>query len=257
MTNANARRNGQDVFGDVIAVYAFIRRRRALRWPLAAICGLLLGTVALVAPLRWIDPVTTTPILMKRLAGEAVDWRFTGLEAIGPTLRRAALVSEDARFCSHRGVDFGEAAAAFRDWRAGDGLRGASTITMQTARSLFLPQSRTMLRKAAELWLTVFIEALWPKARILEIYLNVAEWGPNLYGVEAAAQTAFNRSAANIDRRRAALLITTLPNPKARSPGRPSAIHRRLAGTVAARMRVADWPTIGRCLLSENPHRPG
>ncbi|MEM6491229.1 MAG: transglycosylase domain-containing protein [Pseudomonadota bacterium] len=243
---ADAQRRN-DVFDDLLGVALTVWRLRAARWAIRIVGGAVAGTVLLVAPLRWIDPPTTTAILIERLTGTAVDWRFTALDAISPEMRRAAIVSEDAKFCAHAGVDFGEAAEAFRDWRAGDGLRGASTITMQTARSLYLPRSRTMLRKAVELWLTPFIEALWPKRRILEIYLNVAEWGPGRYGVEAAAQAAFGRSAARIDRNRAALLITMLPNPRVRDAGRPSRVHRRLARTVAARMRVADWPTIGAC----------
>ena len=242
----------RDAVGDAAAGLRWVWRARWRRWPILAMAAVMGLTVLAVAPLRWIDP-PITPLMLTRLAtGEAdgLSAQTIGLEDSAQVLQRSVLASEDMRFCAHRGVDWGQARAAFAEYQAGQGLRGASTITMQTARSVFLPPSRTALRKVAELWLTPFIEFFWPKRRILEVYLNVAEWGSGVFGIEAAAQRAFGRSAAALSRGQAALLVSALPNPIARNAAAPSQAHRAIARRLERRVGSADWSTLARCVES-------
>lgn len=240
----------RDVPGDLAAAARWIWRARWRRWPLTAALVVLGGTVLAVAPLRWIDP-PATPLMLTRVAlgeAEGIDARPIRLGDVAPVVARTVLASEDMRFCAHRGVDWEAAQAAVEEWRAGEGLRGASTITMQTARSVFLPPSRTALRKAVELWLTPFVETFWPKRRILEHYLNVAEWGPGVYGIEAAAQRAFGRGADRLTPRQAALLVAALPNPMARDAGRPTATQAAIARRLERRTARADWAALAACI---------
>ena len=154
--------------------------------------------------------------------------------------------SEDGHFCRHRGVDWGELKEAIES--AGDGIaRGGSTISMQVVKNLFLWPSRSYLRKALEIPLAYVIEALWPKRRILEIYLNIAEWGPGIFGAEAAARYHFRKSALLLTPREAALLAVSLPNPFERQAGRPGPGTLRLADNLLLRMRAAR-PTPRACV---------
>jgi monofunctional biosynthetic peptidoglycan transglycosylase len=147
--------------------------------------------------------------------------------------------SEDGHFCDHHGVDWGELKEAVES--AGDGMaRGGSTISMQVVKNLFLWPSRSYVRKALEIPLAYAIEALWPKRRILEIYLNIAEWGPGIFGAEAAARYHFRKSALLLTPREAALLAVSLPNPFERQAGRPGPGTVRLADNLLLRMRAAQ-----------------
>jgi monofunctional biosynthetic peptidoglycan transglycosylase len=145
------------------------------------------------------------------------------LEEISPHLRKAVLAGEDQRFVSHHGFDFKELNQAIKDMALKKGARGASTITMQVARTVFLWPNRSWLRKAAEAYYTVLIEIFWSKERILEIYLNTVDWGSGLMGAEAASRKYFNRTSARLSRPQAALLAAILPNPDKWSPTNPSA----------------------------------
>lgn len=248
--NGEAERTPRDVPADLAAACRWLWRARWRRWPLMAALAVLGGTVLAVLPLRWIDP-PATPLMVVRVAlGEAdgIDARSIALDDVSPVVARTVLASEDMRFCMHRGIDWGAAQAAVDEWRAGERLRGASTITMQTARSVFLPHSRTGLRKALELWLTPFVETFWPKRRILELYLNVAEWGPGVYGIEAAAQRAFGRGANAITPREAALLVAALPNPMNRDAGRPTQTQAAIARRLERRTARADWAVLAACI---------
>ena len=154
-------------------------------------------------------------------------------DEIAKVLVVSVLVSEDGRFCAHRGVDWGELDEVLED---PDGpSRGASTIAMQTVRNLFLWTSPSYVRKGLEIPLALYADAIWTKRRTMEIYLNIAEWGPNIFGIEAAAQHHFGRSAKDLTASQSALLAVTLPNPRVRNPARPSGLMRSLARTVAAR----------------------
>nr|WP_246423225.1 monofunctional biosynthetic peptidoglycan transglycosylase [Roseospira visakhapatnamensis] len=183
-------------------------------------------------------PVPITPLMLVRLIqGEGLARDWTALDDVSPALVRAVIASEDARFCSHNGFDWVEIEEAWTTWRTGGRLRGASTISMQTARSVFLWPGRDPLRKGLEAVLTVPLEVLWPKRRILEVYLNVAEWGPGVYGAQAAARHHFDRDAAALDGRQAALLTAILPAPRSWSAARPGSHVRGVAGTIQARAR--------------------
>jgi len=211
--------------------------RRGLRVALmllVAVGGLLLALLLLY---RWVDPPTSTLMLGQRLAGTPISQRWVPLERVSPNLSAAVISSEDGHFCRHRGVDWGELKEAIES--AGDGMaRGGSTISMQVVKNLFLWPSRSYLRKALEIPLAYAMEALWPKRRILEIYLNIAEWGPGIFGAEAAARYHFRKSALLLTTREAALLAVSLPNPFERQAGRPGPGTVRLADNLLLRMRA-------------------
>jgi monofunctional biosynthetic peptidoglycan transglycosylase len=177
--------------------------------------------------------------------GNEVDHRWVPLEAISPNLIRAVIVSEDGKFCRHWGVDWAAIGHAI-DQAGNDGPRGASTISMQTVKNLFLWNSRSYVRKALEIPMTYATEVVWSKSRILEIYLNIAEWGPGVYGAEAAARYHFGKSAARLTAEEAARLAAALPDPLGRDAGNPG--HT----TVHAASRVRRWmdgnPAV-RCVL--------
>lgn len=211
-----------------------IRRLLALLVLLASLPVLL--TLAYLPP--FVHPVST---LMAKDMVLLRDYerRWTPLSDISPRLVNAVMMSEDGQFCSHHGIDLGEFRAVVQDFLAGEGARGGSTITMQTVKNLYLWHGRSYIRKAVELPYSVFMDAIMPKRRVMEIYLNVAEWGPGIYGAEAAAQHHFGKSARNLSAREAALLAVTLPNPLARTPGKPSAGLNRLANRIERRARQA------------------
>jgi monofunctional biosynthetic peptidoglycan transglycosylase len=153
---------------------------------------------------------------------------------------QAVLAAEDARFCSHRGIDWGEIREALEDAEDGGRLRGGSTITQQVAKNLFLWPGRSMVRKALEAPLALWIDLVLPKRRVLEIYLNIAEWGPNgEFGIEAGARRAFGKSAHDLAARDAALMAAVLPNPVRRNAAKPGPGVRRLAGIYQARAHAA------------------
>jgi monofunctional biosynthetic peptidoglycan transglycosylase len=156
------------------------------------------------------------------------------IHQMSPELPKAVLAAEDARFCLHGAIDWGAVTDALDD-ESGP-RRGASTITMQTAKNLFLWSKRSYVRKALEVPLAIWIEFLWPKQRILEVYLNIAEWGPGVYGAEAAARHHFNKSAAALTAREAALLAAVLPNPIKRVAAKPTPGVRRYAKRIQARV---------------------
>ncbi len=189
--------------------------------------------------LRAVNPPTSAVMLADRLTGYPVDQEWVPLDRISRHLVRAVIASEDARFCQHNGIDEQEFEAAVRraKGRGLHALRGASTITMQVAKNLFLWQQRSFLRKGLEIPAALAIELVWPKRRILEVYLNIAEWGDGTYGAEAAAQYHFRRSSRFLTRRQAALLAVSLPNPNVRRPGRPGRGLARLARRIDYRAR--------------------
>ncbi len=213
--------------------------RRALRITGLVVAAWLGATLALIAAYRFADPPFSMLMLQQRVSGEDVNQAWVPLDYISPHVVRAVLLSEDGRFCQHWGVDLDEMQNAIE--RAGDGMpRGASTISMQVTKNLFLWQSKSYLRKAIEIPLTFAIEAVWPKRRIMEIYLNIAEWGPGIFGVEAASRYHFNKPAARLSEREAAQLAVALPNPIRRDAGDPGPQTRRLASDIQARMRAAS-----------------
>ena len=166
---------------------------------------------------------------------------FVPISVMAPILLRTVIVAEDARFCSHSGVDWQELQNAIEDADDFDAVRGGSTITQQVAKNLFLWSGRSFVRKALEFPLAMWIDLVLPKRRVLEIYLNIAEWGPNgEFGVEAGARRAFNKSARDVSASEAALMSAVLPNPVRRSARQPRPGVRRIAGIHEARAAAAS-----------------
>lgn len=193
---------------------------RLRRWLLLAILAWLVLTVVPVLLLRWIPPVTSAYMLEARLEalgsgerGYRTDYQWVSLERISPNAAIAVIASEDQTFPFNYGFDLQSIRGAVRAAQRGRRLRGASTIPQQVARNLFLWPGRSFVRKGIEAYFTVLLEALWPKERILEVYLNVAQFGQGIYGVEAAAHRFYHEPAAHLSAGQAALLAAVLPNP--------------------------------------------
>lgn len=209
-------------------------RRRLRPWLWTAAIGLV-GLAALpfllVLLYAFVPPPVSTLEAWQRLRGVPIEKRWVPLDDIAPVLGHAVIMSEDGQFCFHRGVDWGELRAVM----AGGSARGASTIPMQTAKNLFLWPSRSYLRKALEFPLALWMDAVWSKRRMLEIYLNIVEWGPGVFGAEAAARHWFGVPAAQLSRAQAARLAAALPNPHLRNPARPGPGMQRVASIIERR----------------------
>lgn len=213
-------------------------RRRALVWAFRAIVLICLLPPALMVLYAWVPPVSTL-MLGRHVQGLWVDRQWRPVDQISPHLVRSVITSEDSSFCSNNGVDWNALETQIEALGDGERARGASTLTMQTAKNLFLWNSRSFIRKGLELPLALELDVILTKRRIMEIYLNIAEWGEGVFGAEAAAQAWFGKSAAELTRVEAARLATSLPNPLARNPAKPSAGHRKLARTNLSRVKVA------------------
>jgi len=186
--------------------------------------------------------------MIRNAFASGVTKRWADLDRISPRLVRAVVASEDARFFEHGGVDW-DAIRRARDYNAKHGdepRRGGSTITMQCSRNLFLWQGKSYVRKALEVGLAYLMELMWSKQRILEVYLNVIEWGPGLYGAEAASHAAFGVPASALDSHQAALLAATLPNPLRWSAARPSRYVLARAATIERRAEQIHLPAVDR-----------
>lgn len=203
--------------------------RRLLRWALLGLGGLAVLLVAWVALYRFVDPPGGFYIWgeSRRLGGVTRQW--VDFDAIAPVMARSVVAAEDVNFCRHWGFDMG----AIREALAEGGARGASTLTQQVVKNTFLWHGRTWLRKVLEALLTPVVEILWPKERILEVYLNMAEFDEGIFGVQAAAQRYFAVDAGQLSARQAALLASVLPAPQSRDAGRPSDFMRRRASSIA------------------------
>lgn len=229
--------------------------RLAAKWAIIAAIAWTAFMAGLIILYRFLDPPFSALMAQRWLSGESVERTFVPIDAIAPALVKAVLVSEDGRFCEHHGIDLDAIQTAIE--KAGDGIpRGASTISMQVAKNLFLWPSKSYVRKALEVPLTLGIELVWPKRRIMELYLNIAEWGPGVYGAEAAARHHFSKSALNLSEREAALLAVALPNPITRDAGEPGAGTRRLAALIQARAnRASRYQT--SCVLRQTGRQSG
>jgi monofunctional biosynthetic peptidoglycan transglycosylase len=223
----------------VPTVWPRVRRfaGRATKWALIASVSWFAMVLGLIGLFRFVDPPASLLMVMQRLAGQPQQQDWVPLDAVSNTLRRAVLVSEDGKFCRHWGFDIGEIRAAMNSTE-GFG-RGASTISQQVAKNMFLWPGKSYVRKGLEIPLTLALEAIWPKWRIFEVYLNIAEWGPGVFGVEAASQNYFSISALRLNDVQSALLAVTLPNPIARDASDPSPAVSRRASHLQTRMRTA------------------
>ncbi|MFL5264975.1 MAG: monofunctional biosynthetic peptidoglycan transglycosylase [Stellaceae bacterium] len=215
--------------------------RRIGRIALYGIIGFLIGSIVLVALYRMLTPPGTPLMLIRLVEGYGIDKSWRRLDDISPHLIRAAMAGEDARFCRHHGFDWGAIETAWDRYQSGRGrLLGASTISMQTAKNVFLWPGRDWLRKGFEAWFTALIELAWGKRRIMEIYLNVAEWGPGVYGAEAASRHYFHKPAEALNPEEAVRLAAALPDPLDWSPRRPG--RRLLARGAAIRANLSGVP---------------
>jgi monofunctional biosynthetic peptidoglycan transglycosylase len=213
------------------------RRRRLWRLVRRILFILVLIPAVLVPVYRFVPPVSTLMIVewVTRLGAIERDW--VSFDDINPVLVASVVMAEDGKFCSHWGVDWEEISKVLD--RSDDRPRGASTIAMQAAKNLFLWNSRSYLRKAVEMPIALYGDLVWGKRREMEIYLNVVEWGPGIFGAEAAAQHYFSRSAKTLTAGQAALLTATLPNPLLRDPSRPTGALQTLARNIAGKARIA------------------
>jgi monofunctional biosynthetic peptidoglycan transglycosylase len=211
--------------GQRIAKKGMIWRGRGWLWRLAALLFILLvpAPVAVLLVFRFLPVPGTPEMLVSFIQGKGANYAWS--DDISPRLERAVIASEDQNFCTHRGFDMVNINKAMQDHERHPNkpMRGASTISQQAARSLFLVPARSWIRKGLEAYLTVLMEAVWPKKRILEAYLNLVDWGDGIFGAEAAANAYFGTDAGSLDGAQAARLAAILPNPhkwKAVHPGR-------------------------------------
>lgn len=229
---------------------ASTRLRRPLRFiaraALMAAGSAFIGSLLWIGAYRFFAPPTTHQ--MQVSADGEIAYRFVPLEAIAPALGEAVIGAEDARFCAHGGIDWAAVEEALQEAQTGEAPRGASTISQQTAKNAFLWHGRSWVRKGLEAYFTLTMEFLWPKRRILEVYLNVAEFGPGVFGAEAAAQTYFAKSAADLTRREAALLAAVLPNPRRFRLARPSHYVRTRAAILERRAAIVRRDGLAACV---------
>jgi len=213
-------------------------RARRRRWPRRVLLGLVavaLLPVLLTFAYTILRP-PSLPMIGRWLTLQGAERRWIALSEVSPSLVVAVLTAEDARFCAHGGVDWSAMREVLGEADEDGPSRGASTLTMQTVKNLYLWPLPTLVRKGAEIPLSLLADGVLGKRRVLEIYLNVAEWGEGLYGAEAAARRHFAKPAKILNAREAALLAAALPSPRTRDPGKPGPRHRALAGAVTRRM---------------------
>ena len=209
----------------------------------------LVGSVLWAGTYRFAEPPGTLTMAERRLGGQTVAQSWTPLSDISPHLVRAVIAGEDTRFCLHDGIDFEAIDKAVSEAENGGRLRGASTISQQTAKNAFFWNGGGWARKGGEAWMTLVIETLWPKRRIMEVYLNVAEWGDGLFGAEAAARARFGKGAGELTVREAALLAAVLPNPHKWRVDPPGPYVRGRAATLRARMLQVRRDGLDQCVL--------
>lgn len=202
--------------------------RRVFVWGSLGFAVLVMAVSVWILAYRWINPPGGIYMWQESRRLGTIQHEWVDFGQISPHMARSVVAAEDARFCSHWGFDMVEIRAALDR----GGTRGASTISQQVVKNAFLWHGRNWTRKALEAALTPVMETLWPKARVLEVYLNIAEFGEGVFGVEAAAQHYFNRSAADLTARQAALLAAVLPAPQRRDPTRPTDFLRRRAAAI-------------------------
>lgn len=194
-------------------------------------------TVFAVLLLRWIDPPTSAFMIAAQLRGETITSEWLDWHSIPPELALAVVAAEDQRFPTHSGFDLVEIQEALETAMKGGRMRGASTISQQVAKNLFLWSGRNFVRKALEAYFTVLLELLWPKHRILEVYLNIAQFGDRFYGVAAASREYFAKTPGELTRHEMSLLASVLPNPVDLKPNAPSAFVRDRAAFVRRHMQ--------------------
>ncbi|MDR1666482.1 MAG: monofunctional biosynthetic peptidoglycan transglycosylase [Bacteroidales bacterium] len=221
-----------------------------LRWAGIILLVLVLYSVTTVAIYRWLNPPFTLLMLSRSIEGvKSVDRKWLPFDQIPQSMIDAVVASEDNNFAVHYGFEFSQMKAAFRENKKGKRIRGASTITQQMCKNVFLWEKRSYFRKALEAWFTVWVELIWSKERIMEVYLNVIEMGNGIYGIEAASQSYYRHPAARLTREEAAMITAALPSPRKRNPARPTAYLIRRQAQILSLM-----DKIGKVKLSHTNH---
>ncbi len=224
-----------------------------LRWLLRFGVVTLLVSLFWVLSLRFVlQPDATLLMGLRAQSGVTVTQYWSPIEDISPHLVRAVIAAEDTKFCTHHGFDVEQIREAMAEAEAGGRLRGASTLSQQTAKNVFLWNGGGFFRKGIEAWFTLLIETLWPKERILEIYLNVAEWGDGHFGAEAAARHYFGKSADQLTAREASLLAAVLPNPNKWRVDRPGPYVMSRSQTLRRRMALVREQGLAACILTSD-----
>jgi monofunctional glycosyltransferase len=254
------RRSAQSQPPQRRATRAPARFARVLRWLGAALLACLAVSLLAILLLRWFDPWTSALMLEARLQAWSsrerdyhTDYQWASLEQISPHAAIAVIASEDQLFPFHAGFDFNSIREAVRASEQGKRLRGASTISQQVAKNLFLWSGHSFVRKGLEAYFTVLIEASWPKERILEVYLNIAQFGDGIYGVQAAAHRFWHKPALNLSSSEAALLAAVLPNPLRLHAERPSRYLEQRRDWILTQMRDLGGANYLRALEKERP----
>jgi monofunctional biosynthetic peptidoglycan transglycosylase len=231
------------------------KRRRARSWPrrifgwiVKAVLIFILGSLLWVLAYRFINPPITATMLGDVLAGRGAERDWMPIERIDRDMVRAAIGGEDSKFCTHNGFDLDAIEQAMQRNASGGRIRGGSTISQQTAKNAFLWQGGGYFRKGLEAWFTLLAEAMWPKQRIMEVYLNLAETGIGTYGVSAGSQRYFGHDASAMSRTEAARIAAVLPLPKKRGAVAPKGFTRRYGGTIAARIGVVARDGLDACV---------
>lgn len=225
------------------------KKPRKRRFWLTLILVLALFPFVGVALFAIVPPTPTILMLRQVVRGEGLDYQWRGLNDISPNLVNAVIASEDARFCSHNGFDMDAIQKALDHNADGGRVRGGSTISQQTAKNAFLWPSRDWVRKGLEAGYTVLIETFWGKRRIMEVYLNVVEWAPGVYGAQAASQHWFNKNARDLTPREAARLAAILPAPRRYQAADPGPYVRRRGARVQAAMGTVRGQGLSACVL--------
>ena len=221
--------------------------RRTMKYVLLSVCILFLA-VHLMGLGHAVLPVKGTLNMILRPEGTTLRRAWVPIERISPHLIRAVIAAEDASFCQHDGLDFDAIKAAIDNNQSGQRRRGGSTISQQTAKNVFLWNGGGYARKAAEAWFTLYIDAIWTKHRIMEVYLNIAEWGDGIYGAEAAAQARFGKPASDLTAREAALLAAVLPSPNKWRVDPPGNYVQNRAAMLQQRARVVGNDGLAACV---------
>ena len=223
--------------------------KRTLKWGLLSCLALFVLVHAYAVMLRFAPPPGTFLMAGQVIGGTNVRQRWVPLEEISPHLISAVIAAEDQRFCQHSGVDTAAIQKAYQEYKDGEGLRGGSTITQQTAKNVFLWNGGGIIRKVPEAWMAFVIDAVWGKRRVMEVYLNVAEWGDGLFGAEAAARVRFGKSAAQLTRQEAALLATVLPSPNKWRVDPPGPYVQQRSRRTLRQMQNVERDGLAKCIF--------
>ena len=223
---------------------------RILIWLVRLVLAFILISVLWVLAYRFVPPPITATMLGDVFAGRGLDKDWMSISEIDRDMVRAAIAAEDSKFCQHDGFDFDAIEQAMQRNASGGRIRGGSTISQQTAKNAFLWQGGGYVRKGVEAWFTVLIEAMWPKRRIMEVYLNLAETGIGTYGVNAGSQRYYGHDASAMSRTEAARIAAVLPLPKKRGAIAPKGFTRRYGGSIAARIGVVARDGLDACVYA-------